>query len=66
MIHSNVCVISEDTDVFALLYYFYHKLALSGGLMIQPAVKGRDCHDIVATVKKNAAIIPNILDLHAI
>ena len=61
-----VCVISDDTDVFALLWYHYHNSGSSAPLMMEPSVHGRVCVDIPATVKKHPSVIPQVLAIHAI
>ena len=51
-----VCYISEDTDVFALHCYHYHKSDSSDLIMMKPSVYGRVCVYIPTTVKKVLAI----------
>ena len=63
---ARVCVISDDTDVFALLCYHYHKSGSSAPLMMKPSVHGRVCVDIPATVNKHPTLIPQVLAIHAI
>ena len=65
-VDARVCVISDDTDVFALLCYHYHKSGSSGPLMMEPSVHGRVCVDIRETVKKHPTLISQVLAIHAI
>ena len=60
-----VCVILDDTDVFALLCYHYHKSGSSAPLMMQPTMHGRVCTGIPATVKMRPTAIPQVLGIHA-
>ena len=63
---SQVCVISDDTDVFTLLCYHYQKSGLSAPLMMQSSVNGRACLDISKTVTMYPAVTSQILAIHAI
>ena len=47
------CVISDDTDVFALFFYHYQKRGSSAEVMMEPSANERVCVDISATVKKH-------------
>ena len=63
---SHVRVICEDTDVFALLLYFYTKEKLQTSLTMQSPIKNRCCIDIKETAHKHLKIMPEILALHAL
>lgn len=63
---AQVCVISDDTDVFALLCYHYQKSGSSSPLMMQSSVYGRACIDIPETVKTHPVLIPQVLAIHGI
>jgi len=62
----HVCVVSDDTDLFALLCYHYQRCGFSAPLMMQLSVYGRACLDIPETVKMHPALITQILAIHAI
>ena len=63
---AQVCVVSDDTDVFAILCYHYQRCVFSAPLMMQSSVYGRACLDIPETVKMHPALITQILAIHAI
>lgn len=63
---SHVRVICEDTDVFALLLYFYSHEKLQTCLTMQSPIKDRCCIDIKETAHKHPKIMPEILALHAL
>ena len=63
---SQVHVVCDDTDVFALLIYYYSKEKLHSGLTMQSPIHGRACIDIKETTHKQAAIAPEVLALHAL
>ena len=63
---SQICVISDDTDVFAFLCYHYQRSGLSTPLVMQSSVSGRACLDIPETVKMHPALITQVLAIHAI
>ena len=53
-----VCVMCDDTDVYALLYQC--------SLTMQSPIHGRSCIDIKGTTLKHAKITPYLLALHAL
>jgi 5'-3' exonuclease len=63
---AQVCVVSDDTDVFALLCYHYQKSGSSSPLMMRSSVYGRACIDIPETVKKHSVLTPEVLAIHGI
>ena len=57
-------VVCDDTDVFALLVHFYHKLNLGANhcLMLMEARSGeRNLVDIGKTIEQNSEIVPCLL-----
>lgn len=63
---SRVCVMCDDTDVFALLLFFYSRENLKSILTMQSPIQGRYCIDMKATAHKHSKIVPDILALHAL
>lgn len=63
---SRVSVISDDTDVFVLLLYFYWSENLQSTMTMQSPIKGRSCIDIKETCNRHSDIVPSILALHAL
>ena len=63
---SRVCVLCDDTDVFALLVYFFSREQLQSSVMMESPIHGRSCIDIKETARQHDAIIPAILPLHAL
>ena len=63
---SLVCVLCDDTDVFALLVYFFSMEQLHSSMMMESPIHGRSCIDIKETARQHDAIIPAILPLHAL
>lgn len=63
---SRVCVVCDDTDVFALLLFFYFSEKLESSMRMQSPIKGRSCIDIKETAHRHANIVPSILALHAL
>ena len=61
-----VTIISDDTDVFVLLSYFYFKLDLRSSILMQLTTQSRYLIDIGSTVAKNIDIIPRLLAAHAL
>ena len=59
-------MVSDDTDVFALLVYFYLMKGVRRPMVMESAVHGREAIDIATTVKKTEDVTPNILQLHAL
>ena len=64
--NKGVSVISDDTDVFALLLHFYVKHKLTGVVIMESPVKDRITIDIRATANDNKHIIPDLLTAHAL
>ena len=63
---SRVCVLYDDTDVFALLVYFFSREQLHASMTMESPIHGRSCIDIKETARQHDAIIPTILHLHAL
>jgi hypothetical protein len=63
---SRVCVVCDDTDVFALLLFFYLSEKLESSMTMQSPINGRSSIDIKETAHKHADIVPSILALHAL
>jgi len=63
---SAVNVISDDTDVFALLVHFYHKRELSCPLTLEATSKDRKSIDIKATTQLHTNIAGTLLSAHAV
>ena len=61
-----VFVVSDDTDVFVLLLYFYAKYNLTGFVIMLSAVKDRATIDIKSTVSANKDIILDLPAAHAL
>ena len=61
-----ICVVCDDTDVFALLLHFYSQEKLQCSLTMQSPIHGRPSINIKETALKQAKIIPEILALHAL
>ena len=51
---AHVCVVSDDKDVFSVLYYHNNKSSSTGPLMMEPSVDDRIRIDIPETVKKHS------------
>ena len=62
--NSRVSTITDDTDVFALECYLYHKMNVQNPMIVQSAHYSRDSFDIKATVKEHTDFIPKILAAH--
>lgn len=62
----NVRVVSEDTDVWAMLVHFYHTMSITTSLIMSPPSKDRAAIDIGATSAEHSAIAPDLLAIHAI
>ena len=62
---STVSVVSDDTDVFALLLYFYWSEKLQSTMTMQSPIKGRSSIDIKETSRMHSDIVPSVLALHA-
>ena len=63
---SRVCVLCDDTDVFALLVYFFSREQLQSSMTMESPIYGRSCIDIKETARQHDAIIPAILPLHTL
>ncbi|KAG0725666.1 hypothetical protein GWK47_038169 [Chionoecetes opilio] len=63
---SHVRVVCDDTDVFALLAYYYLSEKLQSSLTMQSPIMGRSCIDVKETARKHSAIVPELLALHAL
>ena len=63
---SHVCVVSDDTDVFALLVHYYWSEKLVSSLTMHSPVKGRSCIDVKETARTHSEIMPEILAIHAL
>jgi len=59
-------VVSDDTDVFALLLYFYWNEKLQSTMTMQSPIKGLCCIDIKETSRIHSDIVPSVLAIHAI
>ena len=62
----NICVIFDDTDVFALLIHFYCREKLSSGVTMKSLIAGRCVIDIKATANRHRSItnyLPGVLAL---
>ena len=64
--NNGVCVVSDDTDVFVLLLYFYAKYDLTGFVIMESPVKDRATIDIKSSVSANKDIIPDLPAAHAL
>ena len=64
--NKSVSVISDDTDMFALLLHCYVEQKLTGLVIMESPVKDRDTIDIRATANANRNIIPDQLAAHAL
>ena len=63
---SRICVLCDDTDVFALLVYLFSREQLQSSMTMESPIHGRSCIDIKETARQHDAIIPAILHLHAL
>ena len=61
-----VTVISDDTDVFVLLVYFYWKLGLKRKVFLEATGGDHTLIDIGNTSFKNMDIVPNLVAAHAL
>ena len=62
-----IIVICDDTDVFVLLFHYYLLRKLTCCLFMEgTSAVERTVIDIAATMKKHAAIIPQLLAAHAL
>ena len=65
-VESRVCVLCDDTDVFALLVYFFSRKQLQSSMTMESPIHGRSCIYIKETARQHDAIIPAVLPLHAL
>ncbi len=63
---AGISVLSDDTDVFILLYHVYCHDHLQVHLIMESPIKDRVVVDIAKTVDKHRAIIPELLPAHAL
>jgi len=63
---STVCVVCDDTDVFALLLYFYWREKLQSTMTMQSPIKGRSYIDTKETSRIHSDILLSVLALHAL
>ena len=61
-----VSIISDDTDVFAILLHFYWKLNQKTEVLMQSTYNARTLIDIGETVHGNMSIIPSIMTADAL
>ena len=61
-----VHIICDDTDVFALLVYFYWKMQLDAEVLMLPTDTNRKVTDIKKSVEANLNIVPSLLAAHAL
>ena len=62
-----IIIICDDTDVFVLLLHYYLLRKLTCCLLMEgTSAAERTVIDIAATMKKHAAIIPQLLAAHAL
>ena len=61
-----VHVIRYDTDVFALLTYFFCKLNITADVKMLPTDSSCNAADINKTVESNIGLIPSLLEAHAL
>ncbi|KAK3894973.1 hypothetical protein Pcinc_001266 [Petrolisthes cinctipes] len=63
---SNITVVSDDTDVFVLLLYFYCKEKLTCEVFMQSPIASRRTVDIKATATKHSNIAEFLPGVHAL
>lgn len=63
---SSISVVSDDTDVFVLLLYFYCKEKLTCEVFMQSCIAGRRIVDIKATATKHSNIAEFLPGVHAL
>ena len=61
-----VHVVCDDTDVFALLAYFFRKLNITADIEMLPTDRSRNIVDISKTVESNIDLIASLLAAHAL
>ena len=57
---------ADDTDIFALLTFFYKAESLKCSMVMESPIEGRDCYDKKATVIKHPETVSKILSIHAL
>ena len=63
---SRICVLCDETDVFALLVYLFSREQLQSSMTMESPIHGRSCIDIKETARQHDAIIPAILPLRTL
>ncbi len=63
---AGITVLSDDTDVFVLLLYFYLKAGLQILVTMESPIRDRAIVDIGKTVERHRDIVPEILPAHAL
>ena len=63
---SSVTIISDDTDVFVLLAYFYGTLDCTALVLMEATHGGRTVVDIGETVRRYPDVIPSLQAIHAL
>ena len=63
---SGITVLSDDTDVFILLLFYYHKCGFHSRVTMESPIKQGVVVDIGSTVCKYKDILPQILLAHAL
>ena len=61
-----VSVVSDNTDVFVLLVYFYWELNLKNEILMRSTGEDRTLIDIGTTVIRNMGIVPSLVAAHAL
>ena len=61
-----ILVLSDDTDIFALLLHHYLEQNVSNKMVMESPVQDRSAIDITATIDRNKTIVPNFLGAHAL
>ena len=64
--NKGVSVITDNTDVFVLLFHHYVKQKLTWVVIMESPIKDRVKIDIKATAIERRTIIPDILAAHAL
>ena len=64
--NANIQIMSEDTNVFALLCHHYQKIGLEAPMVMVSPRDGRLAYDIRATVINKCNVVPKILAIHAL
>ena len=64
--NARIKVISDDTDVFALLCHFYHAESLETPMVMESPIKGRHAYDLRDSALNHPQLISKILATHAV